>query len=67
MRFSPLPTLADQIRSTLVVASNLTSSAGSSAFLAAASLPANQPFIVLQPVRAMPNRATVATRLIMSI
>jgi hypothetical protein len=58
--------LTDQILLTFTVGSNLTSSAGSCAFFAAASLPANQPFMVLQPVRAMPIRSTVATRVIMT-
>ena len=66
MRRSPLPRLTDQALLTFTVGSNLTSSAGSCAFFAAASLPANQPFMVLQPVRAMPIRSTVATRVIMT-
>ena len=66
MRRSPLPRLTDQALLTFRVGSNLTSSAGSCAFFAAASLPANQPFMVLQPVRAMPIRSTVATRVIMT-
>ncbi|KAG1530193.1 hypothetical protein G6F50_017481 [Rhizopus delemar] len=66
MRRSPLPRLTDPALLPLTLGSPLPSSAGSWAFFAAASLPANQPFTVLQPVRAMPIRSTVATRVIMT-
>src|SRR5690606_14053975 len=67
MRRSPSPRSTDHALRGRTVGSNFTSSAGSAAFLASAFLPANQPFMVLQPASSETRTATAAMRLIMSV